>query len=260
MILVFIVRLVRRGHLRAKYSMLWLFVGVGVAAFAIFPDILTWASDRLGIAYPPATFLLFAVAFLVMLALHFSWELSRLEDRTRSLTEEVALLTERVDACDRRARAPGDGDGDGDGGAMSGLTARDAEIDQWDMVHRLPPARIVDRIGLLRDQARGRRVVHLGFADARCATFQADHDAWLHAQLAEVASELVGLDVDDAGVAAARDAGYESYCVDCRDRAAVAALAISAGRRGRHRRADRAPRRRGLDARSRQASWSRRVG
>ena len=96
-ILVFIVRLVRRGNLRAKYSMLWLFVGVGVAALAIFPAILTWVSDWVGIAYPPATFLLFAVAFLLMLALHFSWELSRLEDRTRTLTEEVALLAERVD-------------------------------------------------------------------------------------------------------------------------------------------------------------------
>ena len=77
--------------------MLWLFVGVGVAALAIFPDVLTWASDRLGIVYPPATFLLFAVAFLLLLALHFSWELSRLEDRTRTLTEEVALLNERMD-------------------------------------------------------------------------------------------------------------------------------------------------------------------
>lgn len=106
-ILVFIVRLVRRGNLRAKYSMLWLFVGVGVAAFAIFPGILTWVSDRLGIAYPPATFLLFAVAFLLLLALHFSWELSRLEDRTRTLTEEVALLAERVE---HLGEAP-DGDG-----------------------------------------------------------------------------------------------------------------------------------------------------
>lgn len=96
-ILWFIVRLVRRGQLRAKYSMLWLFVGVGVAALAIFPDVLTWASDRIGIAYPPATFLLFAVAFLLLLALHFSWELSRLEDRTRTLTEEIALLNERMD-------------------------------------------------------------------------------------------------------------------------------------------------------------------
>ena len=96
-ILTFILRLVRRGHLRAKYSMLWLFVGVGVAALAIFPDILTSLSKLLGIAYPPATFLLFAVAFLVMLALHFSWELSRLEDRTRVLAEDLALLAEKVD-------------------------------------------------------------------------------------------------------------------------------------------------------------------
>ncbi len=97
-ILLFILRMVRRGHLRAKYSMLWIFVGVGVAALAVFPDILTWVSDAIGIAYPPATFLLFAVAFLIMLALHFSWELSRLEDRTRALAEEVALLAERLDA------------------------------------------------------------------------------------------------------------------------------------------------------------------
>ena len=97
-ILLFILRMVRRGHLRAKYSMLWIFVGVGVAALAIFPGILTWVSDVIGIAYPPATFLLFAVAFLIMLALHFSWELSRLEDRTRALAEEVALLAERLDA------------------------------------------------------------------------------------------------------------------------------------------------------------------
>ena len=97
-ILLFILRMVRRGHLRAKYSMLWIFVGVGVAALAVFPDILTWVSDAIGIVYPPATFLLFAVAFLIMLALHFSWELSRLEDRTRALAEEVALLAERLDA------------------------------------------------------------------------------------------------------------------------------------------------------------------
>lgn len=96
-ILVFIVRLVRRGHLRAKYSMLWLFVGVGVGAFAVFPEILDHVSKFIGIAYPPATFLLFAVAFLLVLALHFSWELSRLEDRTRVLAEDLALLAQKLE-------------------------------------------------------------------------------------------------------------------------------------------------------------------
>ena len=77
--------------------MLWIFIGVEVAALAIFPGLLDRLSKVLGIAYPPATFLLFAVAFLVMLALHFSWELSRLEDRTRVLAEDLALLAEKVD-------------------------------------------------------------------------------------------------------------------------------------------------------------------
>ncbi len=74
---------------------------------------------------------------------------------------------------------------------------------------------------------RGRRVVHLGFADARCAAFQEEHDAWLHATLADVASELVGLDLDVEGVEAARRAGFDAHAVDCRDPRAVAGLGLA---------------------------------
>ena len=51
--------------------------------------------------------------------------------------------------------------------------------------------------------------------------------AWLHEHLAGVASELVGLDLDEAGVADARTRGYEAYAVDCRDVDAVRALGIA---------------------------------
>ena len=94
--IVFILRLVRRRQLRAKYSMLWLTVGVAVAVFAVFPDLLNPISSALGIYYQPATFLLFATVFLLCIVLHFSWELSRLEDRTRTLAEQQALLDEEV--------------------------------------------------------------------------------------------------------------------------------------------------------------------
>lgn len=90
--LLFIVRMVRRRQLRAKYSLLWLSVGVGITLLAIGPSILDDVSHRLGIDYPPATFLLVAVTFLFLVAVHFSWELSRLEDRNRALAEEIALL------------------------------------------------------------------------------------------------------------------------------------------------------------------------
>ena len=96
-VIAFIVHLVRSRRLRAKYSVLWLTIGLGLAILAIFPDLLVELSDLFGIGYPPATFMLLALSFLLLLVLHFSWELSRLEDRTRALAEEYALLRGEFD-------------------------------------------------------------------------------------------------------------------------------------------------------------------
>ena len=96
-VIAFIVHLVRSRRLRAKYSVLWLTIGVGLAVLAIFPDLLVGISDLFGIGYAPATFMLLALSFLLVLVLHFSWELSRLEDRTRALAEEYALLRGELD-------------------------------------------------------------------------------------------------------------------------------------------------------------------
>jgi predicted TPR repeat methyltransferase len=100
------------------------------------------------------------------------------------------------------------------------------EIDQLAMVHRLPPAGIVDRLDFLAELAAGRRVIHIGFADAGCREMQAGAGTWLHAHLATRAGSLIGLDVDEAGVEAARDAGFVAHLVDCRDPDAVAELGI----------------------------------
>jgi len=97
MVIAFIIYLVRSRRLRAKYSVLWFSIGLGLAILAIFPDLLVEISDLFGIAYPPATFMLAALSFLLLLVLHFSWELSRLEDRTRALAEEHALLRGEIE-------------------------------------------------------------------------------------------------------------------------------------------------------------------
>ncbi len=96
-VIAFILHLVRSQRLRAKYSVLWLTIGVGLAFLASVPDVLVGISDLFGIGYPPATFMLLALSFLLVLVLHFSWELSRLEDRTRALAEEYALLRSELD-------------------------------------------------------------------------------------------------------------------------------------------------------------------
>ncbi|HZN13817.1 MAG TPA: DUF2304 domain-containing protein [Acidimicrobiales bacterium] len=90
--LVSIIRLVRRRQLRAKYSLLWLSIGSVLIVLGASPRLLDRVSASLGIYYAPATFFLGAIAFLLLIVVHFSWELSRLEERLRIVAEELALL------------------------------------------------------------------------------------------------------------------------------------------------------------------------
>jgi 2-polyprenyl-3-methyl-5-hydroxy-6-metoxy-1,4-benzoquinol methylase len=101
------------------------------------------------------------------------------------------------------------------------------DFSQLEMVHRLPPATLVDRFEYLRGLVAGRRVVHVGFVDAGCQALNEQSGAWLHEHLAGAASELIGLDLDTAGVENARARGYEAYAVDCRDIEAVRALELA---------------------------------
>jgi SAM-dependent methyltransferase len=100
------------------------------------------------------------------------------------------------------------------------------EFTQGTMVHKLPKAPLVDRIDDLVARAAGKRVIHVGFVDTGCRTMNQSADAWLHAHLHRVATSLVGIDIDEAGVKDADAAGYEAYGADCRDPEALAALGI----------------------------------
>ena len=100
-------------------------------------------------------------------------------------------------------------------------------LSQLEMVHRLPPATLVDRFEFLSRLAAGRRVVHVGFADTGCADANTQAGAWLHAHLDRAARALVGIDVDAAGVENARAQGYDAHVVDCRDVDAVRALGLA---------------------------------
>jgi len=90
--LLLILRLVRRRRMGAKYALLWTTVGVFLGVLAVWPGLLTWISELAGVHYPPALFLLITTGFLFIVVIQFSYELSRLEDRSRILAEEVALL------------------------------------------------------------------------------------------------------------------------------------------------------------------------
>lgn len=104
--MLFIARLVRRRQLREKYAMLWMAVGAVVVAITLIRGPIDRMATALGVTYPPSILFLIGIMFLLTVVAHLSWEVSRLEEKTRRLAEEVALMRpERPDAPPREASA-----------------------------------------------------------------------------------------------------------------------------------------------------------
>src|ERR1700755_1675863 len=92
------VELLRRRQLREKYAILWLGVSIVVIALAAFPGLLDWSAHRLGVSSPPNLLLFAAVLVLLLVSVHLSWEVSRMEEETRTLAEEIGLLRMQVES------------------------------------------------------------------------------------------------------------------------------------------------------------------
>lgn len=104
LVLAGIAELLRRRQLSEKYAVLWLVVGTLILVLTVFPGLLGSISRALGVSVPTNLLFFVAIVFLVCVALHLSWELSRLEDETRKLAEEVAIL--RLDMEKHRESEP----------------------------------------------------------------------------------------------------------------------------------------------------------
>jgi hypothetical protein len=92
-----IVQLVRHRQLKEKYAILWIVLSLGTIVLLVFPGILFWASDLVGVQVPANLLFSITLALLAAVSVHLSWEASRSEERIRRLAEEVALLRLRLD-------------------------------------------------------------------------------------------------------------------------------------------------------------------
>lgn len=97
-VLAIILVLLLRRKLREKYAVLWLVIGVATLLLAIFPGMLVWLSDLLGVQVASNLLFALALALLIGVTLHLSWELSTSEDEVRRVAEEVAIMRGEIDS------------------------------------------------------------------------------------------------------------------------------------------------------------------
>ncbi len=91
-VLVMLFLLMRRRRIREKYAAVWIALALAVVVLGAFPRLAVWLASLVGVETPAN--LVFALAFVVLLlvCIQLSVEVSNLEEETRTLAEEIALL------------------------------------------------------------------------------------------------------------------------------------------------------------------------
>ncbi len=107
-ILVWVVVVVRARRLKVEYSVLWIVGALAALGAAIFYPAVEALAPFLGVIYTPSAVFFFGILFLMVVSLHLSIKVSRLENERVQLAQRVALLEEKLSRAAGAGVPPGD--------------------------------------------------------------------------------------------------------------------------------------------------------
>jgi hypothetical protein len=95
-LLIAVLELVRRRRLREKYALLWILTAIVLLVLSVWRGAVTSIATALGVSYGPTVLFAVGALFVLVVLLHYSTVISALTDRTVVLSQQLALLEERL--------------------------------------------------------------------------------------------------------------------------------------------------------------------
>jgi hypothetical protein len=99
--MLMILELIRRNRLQERFSVVWFVAGLGMLAGAIFPGLLGFVADAMGVRDTNVALFSIILLLLLGLALNFSVIMSRQAAQITRLAQERALEQAREQAVER---------------------------------------------------------------------------------------------------------------------------------------------------------------
>lgn len=96
LLLLLVLELVRRRRLHERYALLWLTGTFLLLVITIWQTLLKPIARFIGVIYPPNAIFVVAFGATLVILLHFSVEVSKLNDQVKILAQRLALLEERT--------------------------------------------------------------------------------------------------------------------------------------------------------------------
>lgn len=86
----------RKKELALKYTLLWLAAGIIMLFFDLFPTLLAWTIQLLGIELPVNGIFAICIFFLIILLMSITSIVSKQTEKIRKLTQHIAVLEKRI--------------------------------------------------------------------------------------------------------------------------------------------------------------------
>lgn len=97
-LILYVIRLVVKKQMSESQSVLWIAIGVIAIILGIFPGLIPWIADLLGIWYAPSVLLLVATIGLLLILFRNSIVVSVHADEIHELSIQIALLKDENEA------------------------------------------------------------------------------------------------------------------------------------------------------------------
>lgn len=97
LLLIFIIELIRRRHLKERYALLWLATGIVLLILSVNTNLLFYISRFLGIAVASNALFFLSILFLVLIVLSLTIVVSNLSKKNVRITQEFAILSRKLE-------------------------------------------------------------------------------------------------------------------------------------------------------------------
>jgi hypothetical protein len=92
LLVVALIQLLRKRRIREKYAGIWIIVALGVTILGAWPGLAVGLARIVGVEVPANLVFSSALVVLLVVCVQLSIGVSSLDERVRTLTEEIALL------------------------------------------------------------------------------------------------------------------------------------------------------------------------
>lgn len=95
---LFVINEVRKNRFSIIESFFWFCGSIVILILSIFPSIINWFANILGIYYPPSLLFVLSILFLVLINFRNCKQIAIQQEKIIELGQRISILTEKVDS------------------------------------------------------------------------------------------------------------------------------------------------------------------